>query len=92
MKPNNQHQLALWYLIQFPIVNLKFVINDSMFYKFQSRLSTLEKKHGAITKKEWVKFTNKFGHNSRHMTYACTDVEKAKELFYKYEPKKPIKK
>ena len=48
MKPKNQHQLPLYYLYNWDSFSLKDVINDSMFFKFQTRLSELEKKHGTL--------------------------------------------
>lgn len=84
MKPKNQHQQVLWYLLYTPSINLKDVINDSMFYKFQSRLGEIETKHGVITNKKRIKFTNKFGTKSSYIEYSLKDCQKAKELFNKY--------
>lgn len=84
MKPKNQWQLALWYLINWDNLNVKDVINDSMFYKFQARLSEIELEHGTITTKERKKFTNRFGKTSTYVQYSCTDKNKAKELFNLY--------
>jgi len=84
MIPKNQHQLVLWYLIYWRPVSLKDVINHSMFFKFQTRLSEIETKHGILTKKERRKFTNRFRTKSSYMVYTCIDKQKAKELFKKY--------
>ena len=52
-EPKNQHQLVLWYLLNFKDpFSLKEVINDSMFFKFQTRLGEIETKHGEITIKK----------------------------------------
>ena len=40
--PKNQHQLALYYLYNRNDFSLKDLINDSMFFKFQTRLSEIE--------------------------------------------------
>ena len=83
-KPKNQHQLTIWYLIQFPIISLKFVINDSMFWKFGSRLGEIERKHGTLAHRDRVKFTNQFGHKSSYSTYTCIDKEKARLIYDLY--------
>ena len=84
MTPTNQKQQALWYLINWQSFSLLEVINDSMFYKFQTRLSEIESEHGAITEKAKRKFENRFGRKSNYLTYTCTNIEKAKELFKIY--------
>ncbi len=83
--PKNQHQLVLYYLInwKFPF-SLKNVIDDSLFYKFQTRLSDIELRHESITTRKKVKFTNRFGRKSDYLLYQCNDVDKAIELFSKY--------
>ena len=83
-KINNQHQQVLWYLINWNEFSLKDVINDSMFYKYQSRLSTIEAEHGALTEKTKKKFTNRFGRKSQYTIYKCINKELAKELINKY--------
>lgn len=82
--PKNQHQQALWYLINWKEFSLKEVINHSMFYKFQSRLSEIEREHGYITKKTTQSFINKFGKKGSYKLYKCIDKQKAKELVLKY--------
>ncbi len=47
----NQHQQVLYYLVNWDKFSLKDVILDSMFYKFQARLSEIELEHGSITNK-----------------------------------------
>lgn len=79
--PKNQKQQALWYLINWNKFSLKDVINDSMFYKFQSRLSELEMEFGTLTKKEKKDFTNKFGRASNYTVYSCIDKQKAREIY-----------
>ena len=80
----NQHQQALWYLINWKEFSLKDVINHSMFYKFQSRLSEIERTHGYITEKTPQSFINKFGKKASYKLYKCIDKQKAKELVLKY--------
>lgn len=91
MKPNNQHQKILKLLIEFPIITTNFLLNIK-FHKGCSRLGEIEDKHGIITERGWFKFTNELGVKSQCRSYRCTDVEKAKEPFRRYEPKKPTKK
>lgn len=81
---NNQHQQALWYLINWDSFSLKDVINDSMFYKFQTRLSEIETEHGKIAKRKKVYFTNRFKRKSNYNIYSCIDKKKAKKIFFKY--------
>ncbi len=83
--PKNQHQQVLWYLIKwkFPF-SLTNVINDSMFYKFQTRLSDIELRHGSLTSKETTKFVNRFKRKSHFIIYKCTNIDKAKKLFIEY--------
>ena len=76
----NQHQQVLWYLINWNEFSLKDIINDSMFYKFQSRLSDIELEHGTITEKTKEKFVNRFGRKSQYTLYKCTNKELAKQL------------
>lgn len=88
-KPTNQHQQVLWYLINWKYkFSLANVINHNMFYKFQTRLSDIELKHGNITEKERVKFVNVFKVNSSFTCYKCVDVDKAKKLFKLYKSKR----
>lgn len=86
MNPKNQHQQALWYLINWGEFSLKDVINDSMFYKFGTRISEIEIDCCCfIATRTRVKFTNKFGNKSSYVNYsACIPKEKLIELFEKY--------
>lgn len=81
--PKNQHQQVLWYLLTFDQVWMSFVINDSMFYKFQTRLSDLELEHGTLTKKDKKQFTNKFGRKSSYTVYSLADRNKALDIYDK---------
>lgn len=84
--PKNQHQLVLWYLINWKYgFSLKDVINDTLFFKFQTRLSDIELEHGYITKKTRKSFINRFGRNSSYLIYEPLDLEKIKELYKVYE-------
>ena len=80
----NQHQQVLWYLINWNEFSLKDIINDSMFYKFQTRLSDIELEYGTITEKTKAKFTNRFGRKSQYTIYKCKNKELAKQLIDKY--------
>ena len=85
MTPTNQKQQTLWYLLNWDSFSLADVIKDSMFHKFQTRLSEIENEHGAITKKTKQFFLNRFGRKSDYLIYSCTDKEKANELFKTYK-------
>ena len=82
----NQFQQVLLYLYQWhrPF-SLAEVIRDSMFHKFQTRLSELEAIHGEIATRTKVNFTNRFGRSSYYYFYEAIDRVKIKELFYKYQ-------
>jgi len=81
----NRKQQVLYYLINFNHFNLADVINDSMFYKFQSRLGEIEEEIGRlIATRERVKFTNKFGRKDSYVVYNAIDKEECKELLIKY--------
>lgn len=82
--PKNQNQQVLWYLYNWKKMSLKDVINDSMFYKFQSRISDIEFEHGKIANRETIKFTNRFGRVSNYTVYQAIDKQKCKELFELY--------
>lgn len=87
MKPKNQKQQVIYYLYYNESVTMKHVINDSMFFKFNTRLSELENKLGhSITNKDRVKFTNRFGKKSSFINYSrCVTDKKLKEIFESYE-------
>jgi len=82
-QPKNQHQLVCWYLLTMNGFSLREVINDSMFHKFQSRLSTLEKEYGQLAKRNRVKFTNRFGNSGSYFVYTAIDREKVKSVYNK---------
>ena len=68
--PTNQKAQVLWYLKTMGSLNLKDVIVDSMFFKFQSRLSDIEIEMGrVIANRVRIKFTNKFGRKSTYVQY-----------------------
>lgn len=79
----NQHQQVLWYLINWGEFSLKDVINDSMFIKFQTRLSDIEQEYGSITEKRNKPFVNRFGRKSNYTLYKCSNTTLAKELLNK---------
>lgn len=84
-KPNNQHQQVLWYLYFWDSFSLKDVINDSMFFKFQTRLSDIENDlNSLIATRERKEFTNRFGRKSTYNIYKAIDKNKIKELFKRY--------
>jgi hypothetical protein len=83
--PENQHQLVLWYLFNWESFSLKDVINHSMFFKFQTRLSEIEKIHGEIAQRSRNKFINRFGHKKSFNTYSCENKALLKKLFNKYK-------
>lgn len=84
-KPKTQKQQALWYLINWKSFSLKDIINDSMFYKFQTRLSELESEFGSLAEKSKKEFINRFGRKSKYVIYSCSDQEKAKEVYLKLQ-------
>lgn len=83
--PTNQHQQILWYLINWKTFSLKELINDSLFYKAQTRLGEIESREGiTIAERTQVKFINKFGNRAYYNTYTCIDEKKCIELFKLY--------
>jgi len=79
--PKKQKQQVIWYLYNWDELTLKDVINDSLFHKFQTRLSEIELKFGIITKKTRHTFTNKFGNSGSFYSYKAIDKNKL-ELLY----------
>ena len=75
--PKNQHQQVIWYLLNWNYVTMVKVIKDSFFYKFQTRLSDIELKHGSITEKTTEGFKNRFGRQSHYTVYKIKDRAKA---------------
>lgn len=85
MEAKNQHQQVLWYLYNWDYFSLKDVINDSMFFKFQSRLSEIEaKENKELAKRERLSFTNRFGNKSSFNVYKTEDKQYIKDIFNKY--------
>lgn len=82
-KPNNQKELVLWYLYNKDYFSLRDLINDSMFFKFQTRLSELEGIHGKLANRETYKFTNRFGHSSDYNIYSAIDKKQILEIYNK---------
>jgi hypothetical protein len=79
--PKNQNELVLWYLLNWNEITMKDVINDSMFFKFNTRLSEIEKEHGLIAGRVREDFTNRFGRKSNFYVYSCIDKKKTLELY-----------
>ncbi len=85
MTPTNQKQQVLWYLLNYESITMKFVINDSMFFKMNTRLSEIENEHGTITNKDKVKFINRFNRKSNFLKYSkSVSDERLEELFKLY--------
>ena len=84
MKVNNQHQQVLWYLINWKSFSLKDIIEDSMFFKFQTRLSDIELEHGPIAERSSKKFINRFKRKCSYFIYDVIDVEQCEKLMEKY--------
>ena len=83
--PKNQKQLVIYYLLKWESMTLKRVINHSMFFKFQTRLSEIEAKHGTIAFRDKVKFINQFGHKSNYNLYSKSiNEEKLMEIYKTY--------
>ena len=83
IKPKNQYELVLFYLLKRDKFSLKDLINDSMFFKFQTRLSELEKEYGQLAKRESVPFVNRFGHKSIYYVYSAIDKNKLLSVYNK---------
>ena len=79
--PKTQKEQVLWYLLNFKSFSLKDVINDSMFYKFQSRLSDLEAEHGKLAHRIKNKFVNRFGNYGYNYIYSAIDRNKIQKLY-----------
>ena len=55
-----------------------------MFFKFQTRLGEIEKKHGSISTKEREDFVNRFDRKSNFLTYKAENESKIIELYELY--------
>ena len=86
MKPRNQHQQVLWYLINwdFPF-SLSTVITDSHFYKFQTRLGELEQRYGTLVERTRKPFKNRFGKKGSLTYYKVKDRQKCLKLFLRLQ-------
>lgn len=87
--PTNQYQQAIWYLHRWNEFSLLDVIKDSMFFKFQSRLSEIEGDNFiCLANRKREGFINKFGTKSTYNLYSrSVSKEKLAELFFKYAEK-----
>lgn len=79
--PKNQKTLVLWHLINKTTVSQVDVITEDMFWKFNTRLSELEAKYGAIANRKRLPFTNRFGHKGGYLIYSAIDRDKCIELY-----------
>ncbi len=86
MKPTNQKQQVIYYLLNYESITMKFVINDSMFFKFTTRLSEIENELGfSITNKDKIKFISRFGRKSKFNKYSkSVSDKKLIEIFNHY--------
>lgn len=82
--PKNQHAQVLWYLYNWKSFDLFLIIRDSMFYKFQTRLSDIEREKGTIAKRKRISFTNRFGRKSSYYEYSPIDKDQIKQLYSEY--------
>lgn len=85
INPKNQHELVLYYLYTYRKFDMRDLILDTMFYKFQTRLSELEKKHGDLANRKVQTFTNRFGHKGYHTSYSAIDKERIYEIYIKLQ-------
>lgn len=84
--PKNQHQLVLWCLYyNTKPISLLDVIKEFMFFKFQTRLSEIEREHGTLVLRQRKGFTNRFGVKSSYTTYKAISKELLKKLYEKYQ-------
>lgn len=72
-EPKTHQEVVLWYLLNWDKFTLKDIINDCMLYKFQTRLSELEKKYGQIANRKTIKTKNRFGHSMKLFEYSAID-------------------
>ncbi len=86
MRITNTYQEAIYDLMTMSNFSLADVIHESMFYKFQSRLSDVESDHGIIAKRTKRQFTNQFGRKSDYNVYnACVSQKILTEIFNSYK-------
>lgn len=86
-QPKTHQEVVLWYLYYWNSFTLKDIINDCMLYKFQTRLSELEKKHGELANRKTIKAKNKFGHSMNFFEYSAKDKEKIKQIIINLKQK-----
>lgn len=79
--PKNQHEQVLYYLYTWSSFTLMDLIVDSMFFKFQTRLSELEEKHGKLATRVHKPFVNRFNHKSSCYIYKAIDKQKIREIY-----------
>lgn len=81
--PENQRELALWYLYHLKEFTMLTLIKDSMFYKFPARLSELESEFGMLANRKKVISVNKFGNRMKYFEYSAVDKKKIKSIMDK---------
>jgi len=79
-QPKTQKEQVLWYLLNYKEVDQKMVINDSFFWKFNTRLSELENEFGTFTNKRFMHFTNRFGHAGKYYVYSLANEDLVKKI------------
>jgi len=85
MKITNSYQEAIYYLMTMTNFSLADVISDSMFFKWQTRLSDIESDHGVIASRTKRQFTNQFGRISTYNIYNASVTQKRlTEIFNSY--------
>jgi len=80
MKVTNQHEQVLWYLYNWDKFSLTDVIKDSMFFKFQTRLSTLESRYGTLAKREKKTVENRFNRDCTFYLYSAHRKQYIKQI------------
>ena len=86
MKPKNQYQQVIYYLMNMNNFSLADVISDSMFYKFQTRLSDVEAEHGVIARRTKRTFINRFGRKCTYSVYnSCVRQSTLEIIFNSYD-------
>ena len=88
MKIRNQQQQVLYYLLNWDRFSLVDVINDSMFFKFQTRLSELEERFGTLAKREKRTIRNRFGREVTIYLYTAHRKSYIKQLMVTLDGKK----
>lgn len=86
-EPKTHQEVVLWYLHHWESFTLKDIINDCMLYKFQTRLSELEKKYGELANRKTIKAKNRFGHSMKVFEYSAIDKEQIKQIIINLKQK-----